>query len=181
MRHLLSRYLTPQRSAGALMAVLLLASIGLQVTGPRVVRSFINAVAAGAAEATLLRMALLFISLSLLTQALRVLAAYWSDRVAWTASNALRADLTAHVLELDAGFHKRHTPGELIERVDGDVSALAAFFSSLVVELIGSLLLLVGVLISLFLESAPPATTATSARRSAPPRICAPAAPSPTP
>ena len=26
-------------------------------------------------------------------------------------------------------FHKAHTPGELIERVDGDVAALAKFFS----------------------------------------------------
>lgn len=151
---LLTRYLGPQRTVGALMAALPLCSTGLEVAGPRVVRVFINAVAAGAAEAVLIRLALIFIGLSLLTQALRVLAAYWSERVAWTASNALRGDLTAHLLRLDAGFHKDRTPGELIERVDGDVSALGGFFSSLVVHLIGSLLLLGGILISLFVESA---------------------------
>ena len=38
------------------------------------------------------------------------------------------------------------TPGELIERIDGDVTALANFFSQLVIQVLGSLLLLLGVL-----------------------------------
>jgi len=65
---------------------------------------------------------------------------YWSERVAWTATNALRADLAAHLIGLDLSFHQAHTPGELIERVDGDVNALAGFFSSFVVRLVSSVL-----------------------------------------
>ncbi len=76
---------------------------------------------------------------------------YWSERVAWTATNALWADLAAHLVRLDLGFHKTHTPGELIERVDGDVNALAGFFSSLVVQLADSALLLGGVLVAVYL------------------------------
>ena len=74
-------------------------------------------------------------------------AATWaSERVAWTATNALRYDLALHCLRLDLSFHKARTPGELIERIDGDVTALANFFSQFVVQVLGSLLLLVGVL-----------------------------------
>ena len=51
-------------------------------------------------------------------QGLEVLALYTSEQVAWTATNALRADLAAHLLRLDLGFHKAHTPGELIERIE---------------------------------------------------------------
>lgn len=133
------------------MAVLLLLSITLQLVGPQVVRSFIDAAQAGASNRVLIRAAILFIIVSVVQQAIRALAAYWSERVAWTATNALRVDLTAHLVRLDLEFHKAHTPGELIERVDGDVNALASFFSSFVVQLIGNILLLVGVLVAVYL------------------------------
>ena len=133
------------------MVVLLLTSIGLQLVGPQVVRAFIDAAQAGASERVLVRAALLFIVVSVVQQGMNVLATYWSERVAWTATNDLRADLAAHLLRLDLGFHKARTPGELIERVDGDVNALAGFFSSFVVRLVGSGLLLIGVLVAVYL------------------------------
>jgi ATP-binding cassette subfamily B protein len=147
---LLERYFAPQRGAVLLMGSLLLASIALQLAGPQVACSFIDAIQAGANEGSLIRVALLFIAVSLVHKAMSVLAAYWSERVAWTATNALRADLMAHLLKLDLGFHKAHTPGELIERVDGDVNALAGFFSSFIVQLLGSALLLIGVLVAVY-------------------------------
>ena len=58
----------------------------------------------------------------------------------------MRIDLADHSLRLDMGFHKDHTPGEMIERLDEDVSALGRFFSQLVVMVGGNLLLVVGVL-----------------------------------
>jgi ABC-type multidrug transport system fused ATPase/permease subunit len=148
---LLQHYLVPQGGAVLLMAGLLLSSIGLQLVGPQLARSFIDAVQAGATEERLIQAAILFIAISIIQQVLNVLAAYWSEKVAWTATNALRADLAAHLLRLDLGFHKTRTPGELIERVDGDVNILAGFFSSFVVELVGNVLLLMGVLVAVYL------------------------------
>ncbi|MCX6050097.1 MAG: ABC transporter ATP-binding protein [Chloroflexi bacterium] len=147
---LLQRYLAPQRGAVLLMSGLLLASISLQLTGPQVVRLFLDALQAGAGIPLLIRSALLFIGVTALQQVLSVGATYWSERVAWTATNQLRADLTAHLLQLDPSFHTAHTPGELIERVDGDVNELAGFFSSFIVQLVGSALLLMGVLIAVY-------------------------------
>jgi ATP-binding cassette subfamily B protein len=148
---LLRQYLAPQRDAVLFMGGLLLASRGLQLVGPQVVRSWIDALQAGAGANVLTRAALLFIGVTAIQQGMSVLATYWSERVAWRATNQLRADLTAHLLHLDPGFHKTRTPGELIERVDGDVNALAGFFSSFAVQLMGSVLLLVGVLIAVYL------------------------------
>ncbi len=145
---LLRRYLQPQRGAVGLMGGLLLGSIGLQLVGPQVARAFIDGTRRGADEGMLVRLALLFLGVAAVQQVLTVLASYCSERVAWTATNALRADLAAHLLRLDPGFHTARTPGELIERVDGDVNALAGFFSSFVVQVLGSVLLLVGVLVS---------------------------------
>jgi len=77
-------------------------------------------------------------------------ATYLSERVAWTATNALRADLAAHALSLDPVFHAAHTPGELIERIDGDVTNIASFFSQFVIQVVGNVLLLLGILIMLW-------------------------------
>jgi len=145
---LLRRYLQPQRGAVGVMGGLLLGSIGLQLVGPQVARAFIDGTRRGADEGALVRLALLFLGVAAAQQVLTVLAAYCSERVAWTATNALRGDLAAHLLRLDPGFHTARTPGELIERVDGDVNALAGFFSSFVVQVLGSVLLLGGVLVS---------------------------------
>ncbi len=37
--------------------------------------------------------------------------------IGWTATNELRADLTAHCLRLDQSFHKERSPGEMVERI----------------------------------------------------------------
>ena len=149
---LLSRYLVAQRGAALSMAVLLLASTGLNLAAPQVERAFIDAALAGTPLSLLLRIAGGFFLAKLAYQALNLLARYRVQQVAWTATNALRIDLVAHLVRLDLGFHKTHPPGELIERVDGDIDALAAFLSSFVVELIGSVLLLIGILIAILVE-----------------------------
>lgn len=146
---LLHTYLAPQRRAVLLMASLLLGSIVAQLMVPQVARTFINDAQMGASEALLVRTALLFIGISAVHQALRVAASYWSEHVAWRATNALRQQLTAHLLNLDYDFHQQHSPGELIERVDGDVNVLAGLFSSVVIQLMGNFLLLMGIVVAL--------------------------------
>ncbi len=50
-------------------------------------------------------------------------------------------------------FHNQNTPGQLIERIDGDVANLANFFSDFVFRIVGSLILLFGVLGLLYWEN----------------------------
>lgn len=66
--------------------------------------------------------ALLYLLVVLLGQALETAVLYLGADVGWAATNLLRADLLAHVLGLGQRFHSAHTPGELIQRVDGDVA-----------------------------------------------------------
>ena len=146
-------YLRPQLGRVVLLGALLLGSIGLQLVNPQVLRAFLDAAKSGGTLTFLTRVALLYVGVAIVQQALALAATYFSERVAWTATNALRADLTLHLLRLDLGFHKARTPGELIERVDGDVTALANFFSQFVVQIVGNLLFMIGVLAALWLEN----------------------------
>ncbi len=151
-RDLLGRYLRPQGNSVAVMSVSLLASTVIQIICPRIVRAFIDGITNGVALTELRRLAILFIGMSAASSAMRITADYWTERVSWTATDTLRLDLIDHLLRLDAGFYKAHAPGELIERVDGDIGALSGLLSSLATQLAGSALLLLGIVAALFLE-----------------------------
>ena len=143
---LLDRYLRPEWPRIGLLAVILGGTICVQVATPLVASRFIDQATIGGALRDLSALALLTIGLAVAGQGLAVAETYVAETVSWAATNALRADIVAHLLRLDATFHTAHTPGELIERVDGDVTALARFFSRFVVYVLGNGILVLGVL-----------------------------------
>ena len=149
---LLSTYLRSQWRWVAVLALLILLTIGLRLANPQIVRVFIDTAMEGGARSTLIRAALLFFGIALLTQGLLVAATYVGETVAWTATNALRLDLLDHALHLDATFHKDHTPGQMIERIDGDVATLSNFFSRFTIDVVGNGILVAGILALLFRE-----------------------------
>ncbi len=148
---LLKTYLKPQWLRTLILAVLLLTSIGLQLLNPQILRYFIDTAIAGGATTALVLAGVLFIGVALLNLGISVATTYFSEYIAWTATNQLRADLVAHCLALDMSFHKEHTSGELIERIDGDVDALSNFFSQLTLHLLNNALVTVGILVLFFL------------------------------
>ena len=129
-----------------LLAGILAATIAMQLATPLVAGRFIDAAIGAGAMEYVLALALLTMVLALLGQGIAVAETWVAERMSWGATNALREDLAAHLLRLDATFHHAHTPGELIERVDGDVGTLARFFSRFTVYVIGNVLLMAGVL-----------------------------------
>ena len=149
---LLSQYLRPQWPAATLLGILLFSNIALQLIGPQIIRTFIDSAMAGAAMERLTRLAIWFISLALVQQVVSVTGRYLSENIAWKATNILRSDLAEHCLRLDLSFHNAHTPGEMIERLDGDVTALSNFFSQFLFYIASSIALLFGILVMLFRE-----------------------------
>ncbi len=150
---LLARYLSPQRGFVAGMAALILTGIGLRLANPQILRSFLDTAQAGGGQRPLLIAAGLYVAFAVLQVGMTLLADYTSRLVSWNATNRLREDLLLHLLRLDMPFHKEHTPGELIDRVDGDVNLLTNFFSQFSVRVLGDGLLVVGILALLFRES----------------------------
>lgn len=152
-RTLFGRYLKPHARKAGLMAALLLLSTGLQLLEPQVLRFVIDKATQSTPTNVLLYAALLFLGIALGRQLFGALATYLGADLGWSATNAVRRDLAEHTLKLDLGFHSSRTAGEMIERVDGDVTALSDFFSQFSVRVFGALLLLVGILVVLWLEN----------------------------
>ncbi|MCA3712149.1 MAG: ABC transporter ATP-binding protein [Phenylobacterium sp.] len=152
---MLAVYLRPEGRKLSALAVFLVAGTAVQLASPQIIRAFIDTAAHGGADASLERLwmlAGLFIAVTLLAQVLQIGSTYFSEQLGWSATNRMRQDLADHALRLDMAFHTAKSPGELIERVDGDVAALAAFFSQFILQIIGGALLLAGILVVLYLQ-----------------------------
>jgi ABC-type multidrug transport system fused ATPase/permease subunit len=147
---LLLRYLRPQWPRVAILAGLLFGGLGLQLANPQVIRLFLDTAESGGSQRLLLSAAAVYIVFAVAQQVMELGVVYAGQLVAWDATNALRYDLALHCLRLDLPFHKTHTPGELIQRIDGDVNGVAAFFSHFAPQVLGNALLVAGILGFLF-------------------------------
>lgn len=149
---LMIEYLYPLRRKVFLLAGLIFTTLALQLINPQIIRSFIDTAVTGSDNQPLIWAGVLFLGTSLLLQIVGVAATYVGEDVGWQSTNQLRADLARHCLRLDMSFHNEHTPGEMIERIDGDVANIAIFFAQFVIRIVGNLLLIAGVLLVLLWE-----------------------------
>jgi ABC-type multidrug transport system fused ATPase/permease subunit len=145
-----AHYLRPHRGRFLLLTALLFSNVGLTLVGPQVIRAFIDATTANAPQSTLIALAALALGAAIVNELAAAAATYVGQDVGWAATNLLREDLALHLLRLDMSFHNAHTPGEFIERIDGDLTNLSNFFALLILKVIGSLGLLVGTLVLLY-------------------------------
>jgi ATP-binding cassette, subfamily B, bacterial len=143
---LLADYLAPQRGRIAALAGLMLVDLSLQLALPRVVQFFIDSALAGAALQTLTTVGVVYLAIAIAKNWTWVGWHYIAQNIGLIATNRIRADLTLHCLKLDMSFHNARTPGELIERIDGDVTHLTRFLSSFLVQMLINALLLAGTL-----------------------------------
>lgn len=126
---------------GALVGV----STALALAGPLVLRRLIDDATNDATTAAIVRLALVFLVIAVVAQVLQIVVAAAATKAAWATTNDLRLRAARHVLGLDHEFHRTHTPGELIQRVDGDVTSVSEFLGQVVPKGAGALMLITGI------------------------------------
>ncbi|MGI9644542.1 MAG: ABC transporter ATP-binding protein [Ilumatobacteraceae bacterium] len=145
----LGRLLRPDASRWAGLGALVAAMSILFLAGPLVVRRIVDRAGAGADATEIAGLALGYLAIALVAQVLAVIVVWYATRAAWNTTNELRVRMARHVLGLDHEFHRRHTPGEMIQRVDGDVTAVSDFLDKVVPKALGAALVLVGMVVVL--------------------------------
>ncbi len=146
----LAALLRPDSARWAVLAALVAASSALTLAGPLVVRRIVDDATDGTTRANVLRLALVYLAIAMASQAISVVVSWYATVSAWRTTNDLRMRMARHVLGLDHEFHRRHTPGELIQRVDGDVTSVSDFLGKVVPKVAGALLLVAGMVVVLF-------------------------------
>ncbi len=131
------------------LGALLTVSSALSLGGPLVVRHIVDLATDGTTAARITGLAVIFLVIAVTTQFLSVVVAWFATITAWRTTNQIRLDMARHVLGLDHEFHRRHTPGELIQRVDGDVTSVSDFLGRVVPKAVGAAVLVFGMLVVL--------------------------------
>ena len=129
-----------------LVAACLAASLVLTLAAPVLLGRFIDLSLGDATGGSLGGIAIGFLLIALGSQVVGVVTAWAATDLSTRTTNQLRSELTDHVLSLDMSFHRTTPPGELIERVDGDVGQLGVLLGNFVPQMIQEALMLIGVL-----------------------------------
>lgn len=157
----LFRYLRPVKGRMMILLVLLLTSTAIQLIHPQIIQQFIDTASVKGALKSLIGLAGLYLVIAFCNQFISVVISYLGNDVSWKATNQLRADLLKHCLRLDMRFHNQKTSGEMVERIDGDVNNMSNFFAMFIAQIVGSFILLAGILSVMFVYNWPIALVMT--------------------
>ncbi|GCE12269.1 ABC transporter ATP-binding protein [Tengunoibacter tsumagoiensis] len=133
------------------LLVLLLSGMALDLANPFVLGLFIDTAKSGGSLQFLWVLAGAFFGVVILRQAVLVCETGIASSLQMSTTNTLRTSVLRHCLRLDFSFYQTHLPGELIERIDGDISTMGNFLSRFIISIVGNCLLVLGMLISLIL------------------------------
>ena len=134
------------------MAAVLAIAGALPLVGPFLIARFIDAAIDGASAQWLTTLAAIYIGIGIARQLISLVVAWTATDLAWRVTNELRSELTDHVLGLDLAFHRGTSPGELVSRVDGDVTALSDFIARFAVKALAAMVTLIGIVIVLIFQ-----------------------------
>lgn len=145
----LAALMRPDARRWAGLGVLLAISSALALAGPLVVRRIVDEAEGGTTAGRITRLALVYLAIAIGAQLINVAVSWFATVTAWRTTNQIRLQLTRHVLGLDHEFHRTHTPGELIQRVDGDVTSVSDFLGRVVPKAVGAAFVVVGIVVVL--------------------------------
>jgi ABC-type multidrug transport system fused ATPase/permease subunit len=145
----LGALLRPDARRWGVLALVVALGSALGVVGPLVVRRIVDEAADGTTAARVAQLAVVYLAIAVAMQAIAVFVSWLATKTAWHTTNEFRMRMARHVLGLDHEFHRTHTPGELIQRVDGDVTSVSEFLGIVVPKAAGAALTVLGMVVVL--------------------------------
>jgi ATP-binding cassette, subfamily B, bacterial MsbA len=98
----------------------------------------------GGKEGALLTVGLIILALFLIRASASVIGRGLMAGISARVSAAMQTDMLRHILRLDGGFFQDNSPGQLIERVQGDTIAVQGVWSTLITGIGRDLVALIG-------------------------------------
>lgn len=134
---LFASLLRPHRRALALYGGVLAAATALPLAGPLLLGAFVDAATSGAGYRHLATLAGGYVGVGIASSAVSAVTTWRSTLLAWRITDGLRHDLVDSALHADLSFHREHPTGELVSRIDADVTAMTTFLGQFVARSIG--------------------------------------------
>ena len=144
---LLGSLLRPQWRSVAVFGLVLSIATAIPLAAAILLARFVRLAIEQAPTHRLVPVALAYAGLGLLSSGLTVAVTWRATIAAWNITNGLRHDLADYVLRADLSFHRDRTPGELVTRVDADITSMTQFLSTVVAQLIAIVALAIGAIV----------------------------------
>lgn len=151
--NLFRRYLKNEWRLFVLLLVSTFLALLFRLLAPQWLGRYVNQIDMPSALSLLHSTALVYALLQLLQRGINIASRYVSEVIGQRATDALRGDIVRHALSLDMSYHKEHTPGEMISRLDHDVNGLSDFFAKFWSGILVGLLSLLGTLLVLLVQA----------------------------
>lgn len=145
----LIKYLKGQRKTMILLGAFFIGNIVLQILSPQVLSYFIDSAESGKTLGYISLIVFIYMVTIILNMGGEVCESYFAKSFGWKITNSFRKDVMEHFLKIDMEHHEKWTSGEMITRLDEDVEGLFSYFYMLIFKLLGSTLLMAGILIVL--------------------------------
>jgi len=142
--------LRPERRTTAAVLFVLLGAVLLRLAMPALLGRFVDDAISGRPLASVTGLAIAYVGAAQVAEGLQLAVTWGAVNLSWRAGNRLRERLAGHALRLPMRWHGRHSPGQLIERIDGDVEAIVVFFAQVLINVFGSIVLVAGMLVVSF-------------------------------
>lgn len=143
--------LKPHRGWLLVCFILLAVSKVVHLAGPNLIRHAIDVDIAGDNYRGLLGTVLLYFVLQAMFLVTNYLFRLRMEIIGQKVMIVLRRRLFNHILRLSVSFFDRNPPGRLLARVESDTEALRMMFTNTVVAMVGSVLLVAGMFIWMFI------------------------------
>jgi ATP-binding cassette, subfamily B, bacterial len=146
---LIASLLRPHRRALAGYGAVLAVAAGLALGGSLLLARFVDLAVDRAPTSDLVVVIAGYIAVGLGASVVTVVVTWRSITLAWRITDSLRHELAHHVLHADLAFHRDRTPGELVTRVDADVTSMTQFLSQVVARIVAIAVLAVAAVVVL--------------------------------
>ena len=144
------RYASRDRILFVVIVLLVAVVAGLQLLAAPTLGRLVDVLMEGSSRTIAVQLGVRYGGLGMALLLVGLLESWITQTVAWRATNAMRSRLVDAVIGRPGSYFDDTGVGELIERVDGDVSTLFSMISSLFARLGVSLLMLLGAIVYAF-------------------------------
>ncbi|MGR3503530.1 ABC transporter ATP-binding protein [Pseudaestuariivita sp.] len=132
LKWLWTRYLTRYKALLAVAMVLMAIEGAMFGLLARMMKPMFDQLASGGSQTLLVTIALIIFGVFVTRAVSSVAAKVLLTKLGQQTAADIRQDLLRHLMTLDLGFHTAHPPGELMQRVEGDVAAVNRVWTTIV-------------------------------------------------
>jgi len=152
MRKTVSRllgYVRPYGLGVTGILVLVVLSTGLGLAGPLLMGIAVDRFIQVGDIPGLVRLSFLMLVIYVALWAISTAQTYWTVVVGQKVEKAIRADIFDRIQDMSLGFFDRHEAGDVMSRMTHDVHTIRHLLSGSAVQLVSSMLLLLGIMVAM--------------------------------